>query len=195
MDLMGRGLVEPVDDLRATNPASNAPLLEALGRDFADNGFDIKHLIRRIATSYVYGMSADPDERNVVDSRYFARRYRQRLRAEVLLDSIDRITGVPESFSAMPPDGRAKEIWTHRVGSLFLDAFGRPDPNQDPPCERTGESTVVQTLHMMNAENLFRKVTSDSGRRRRWPPARRPRPRSSRNCIFQSIPDIRRKRN
>ncbi|MEW4529026.1 DUF1549 domain-containing protein [Maioricimonas sp. JC845] len=164
MDLMGRGLVEPVDDLRATNPASNAPLLEALGRDFADNGFDIKHLIRRIATSHVYAMSADPDERNVVDSRYFARRYRQRLRAEVLLDSIDRITGVPESFSAMPPDGRAKEIWTHRVGSLFLDAFGRPDPNQDPPCERTGESTVVQTLHMMNAENLFRKVSSDSGR-------------------------------
>lgn len=162
-DLMGLGLVEPVDDLRGTNPASNAALLETLGNDFRDQGFDIKKLIRRIATSYVYGLSSIPNERNVVDTRNYSRHYRQRLRAEVLLDSVCQITGVPQSFDAMPPGATAKELWTHRIDSLFLDAFGRPDPNQDPPCERTGETTVVQTLHLMNSENLYRKVTSDSG--------------------------------
>jgi hypothetical protein len=163
-DLMGRGLVEPVDDLRATNPPTNGPLLEALGRDFAENGYDIKHLIRRIATSHLYGLSSEPKERNLVDTRYYSRYYRQRLRGEVLLDAIAQITGIPESFDAMPPDSSAKELWTHRIGSLFLDAFGRPDPNQDPPCERVTDPTVVQTLHLMNAENLFQKVTSDKGR-------------------------------
>ena len=64
----------------------------------------------------------------------------------------------------MPPDGRANEIWTHRVGSLFLDAFGRPDPNQDPPCERTTDTSIVQALHLMNSENLYKKVTGDKGR-------------------------------
>jgi Protein of unknown function (DUF1553)/Protein of unknown function (DUF1549)/Bacterial Ig-like domain (group 2) len=163
-DLMGRGLVEPVDDLRATNPPSNAALLEALAADFRASGYDIKQLIRRIATSHVYGLGSLPNERNVVDTRYYSRHYRDRLRAEVLLDSVCQITAVPESFEAMPPGSRAKELWTHRIESLFLDAFGRPDPNQDPPCERTSETTVVQALHLMNSERMFRKVTSDRGR-------------------------------
>ena len=163
-DLMGRGLVEPVDDLRGSNPASNEALLAALGKHFASQNFDIKSLIKTIALSQAYSLSSQPNERNIVDTRYHSRYYRQRLRAEVLLDAISSITGVPESFAAMPPDSSAKQIWTHRVRSLFLDAFGRPDPNQDPPCERTSDPTVVQTLHLMNAENLFRKVTSDSGR-------------------------------
>ena len=71
---------------------------------------------------------------------------------------------MPEKFSAMPDGSRANQIWTHRVSSLFLDAFGRPDPNQDPPCERTPDTTVVQTLHLMNAPRLHAKVTSDNGR-------------------------------
>ncbi len=162
-DLMGVGLVEPVDDLRATNPASNGALLEALGRDFAEHGFNIKHLIRTITTSYVYGLSSLPSARNVVDTRNYSRHYRQRLRAEVLLDSVCQITGVPEDFRGMPDGSTAKEIWTHRVESLFLDSFGRPDPNQDPPCERTSDTTVVQALHLMNSPDLYEKVTSDSG--------------------------------
>ena len=167
-DLMGVGLVEPVDDLRATNPPTNGPLLDALAADFRDHGYDIKHLIRTIATSYVYGLSSLPSERNVVDTRNYSRHYRQRLRAEVLLDSVCQITGVPESFAAMPPDASAKEIWTHRVSSLFLDAFGRPDPNQDPPCERVSDPTVVQVLHLMNSEGVYNKVTSDSGSAAQW---------------------------
>lgn len=162
-DLMGIGLVEPVDDLRATNPPTNAPLLAALGDDFADHGFDLKHLIRTIATSYVYGLSSTPVERNIVDTRNYSRHYRRRLRAETLLDSVCQITGVPEQFDAMPAGSRSREIWTHRVESLFLDSFGRPDPNQDPPCERITEPTVVQVLHLMNSEGVYAKVAGDGG--------------------------------
>ena len=135
-DLMGRGLVEPVDDLRATNPPSNAALLDALADDFRQQGYDLKKLIRRIMTSHVYALSSAPNERNVADTRNYSRHYRQRLRAEVLLDAVCDVTGVREEFGGMPPGSRAMEIWTHRVESLFLDAFGRPDANQDPPCER-----------------------------------------------------------
>ncbi|AMV20230.1 Bacterial Ig-like domain (group 2) [Planctomyces sp. SH-PL14] len=160
-DLMGIGLVDPVDDLRATNPASNPPLLEALGNDFRDGGFDQKTLIRRITNSYVYGLGSLPNERNVVDTRNYSRYYRRRLRAEVLFDSVCQVTGVPENFEAMPPAAHSKSIWTHRIDSLFLDAFGRPDPNQDPPCERTSNTTIVQALHLMNARNLYGKVMGD----------------------------------
>ena len=163
-DLMGRGLVEPVDDLRVTNPASNEALLAALADHFRKVGFDQKQLIRTMMTSYVYGLSSVPNDRNVADTRNYSRHYRQRLRAEVLLDALSDITEVPETFAALPAGSRATEIWSHRVESLFLDAFGRPDPNQDPPCERTTETTMVQTLHLMNAPNLHRKVTSDEGR-------------------------------
>ena len=163
-DLMERGLVEPVDDLRATNPPSNGPLLEALAADFRDQGFDFKKLIRRITTSHVYGLSSIPNDRNAVDTRNYSRHYRQRLRAEVLLDSVSQITGTPDVFAAAAPDTKAKELWTVRIESLFLDAFGRPDPNQDPPCERSSEPTVVQVLHLMNSENLFAKVTTDTSR-------------------------------
>lgn len=163
-DLMGIGLVEPVDDLRATNPASNPALLELLGEKFAAKNFDIKQLIRMIVLSQAYSLSSVPEGGNEIDTRYFSRHYRQRLRGEVLLDTITQITGVPEQFSAMSPESRAKELWTHRIDSLFLDAYGRPDPNQDPPCERIEEPTVVQTLHLMNSRDLYRKITNDTGR-------------------------------
>jgi len=163
-DLMGRGIVDPVDDLRATNPPSNGPLLDALAEDFRKNGHDLKKLIRTILNSHVYSLSSIPKGGNAVDLRNYSRHYRQRLRAEVLLDAVSDITGVPESFAAMPPGSRAMELWTVRSRSLFLDSFGRPDPNQDPPCERAGETTVVQALHLMNAPGLHAKVTSDSGR-------------------------------
>ena len=162
-DLMGRGLVEPVDDLRATNPPTNPELLDALADDFREADFDIKSLIRRITASHVYALSSLPGPRNVQDTHYYSRHLRQRLRAEVMLDAIVGITRVPESFSGMPPGSRAKELWTTRIGSLFLDTFGRPDPNQDPPCERTPETTVVQSLHLMNSANLYKKVTDDKG--------------------------------
>lgn len=163
-DLMGRGLVMPVDDLRATNPPSNGPLLEALAADFRDKGFNIKEVLRTITNSYVYALSSEPTERNIADTQNYSRHYRQRLRAEVMLDAVADITDIPNTFAAMPAGSRAKEIWTHRVSSLFLDTFGRPDPNQDPPCERQEDATVTQALHMMNATELHSRVTSDKGR-------------------------------
>jgi hypothetical protein len=163
-DLMGRGLVDPVDDLRATNPPSNAPLLDALAAEFRRQHYDLKRLLRTIMASHVYGLSSVPNARNLADTRNYSRHYRQRLRAEVLLDAVCDITQVPETFAAAPPGTRAMQLWTVRTQSVFLDSFGRPDPNQDPPCERTSDTTVVQALHLMNAPNLHRKVTADTGR-------------------------------
>jgi hypothetical protein len=160
-ELMGKGLVDPVDDIRATNPASNEALLQFLADDFARSGYDIKHLIRTICTSHVFGLSSIPTERNMSDVKNFSRYYRQRLRAEVLLDAINDILGTQESFKAMPPGSRATQVWTHRSSSLFLDTFGRPDPNQDPPCERMTDSTTPQVLHLMNSPELNRKLSED----------------------------------
>jgi hypothetical protein len=173
-DLMGRGLVEPVDDLRDTNPPTNGPLLDALAADFRAGGYDLKKLIRRITTSAVYGLSSLPTDRNVSDTRNYSRHYRVRLRAEVLLDAVSDVTGVPERFDAMPPGSRAVEAWTVRFDSKFLDSFGRPDPNQDPPCERTTDTTVVQALHLMNAPNVARKITADDGRAVKLAASKRP---------------------
>lgn len=162
-DIMSRGLTDPVDDLRGSNPPSNPELLEALAVDLRDHGYDLKHLIRRICNSYVYGLSSQANSTNVTDTRNHSRFYRQRLRAEVLLDSVSQITGAAENFAAMPPGSQSRQLWSHRIDSLFLDAFGRPDPNQDPPCERTPDTTIVQALHLMNSQSLYNKVTSDSG--------------------------------
>jgi hypothetical protein len=162
-ELMGKGLVDPVDDLRATNPASNEELLTALAAHLRDNHYDLKSLIRAITTSYVYGLDSLPNKTNVADHRNYSRHYRQRLRAEVLLDAINQITGATNSFAAMPAGSRANEVWSHRIPSLFLDTFSRPDLNQDPPCERVTDTTVVQALHLMNSPKLHKKVTSDEG--------------------------------
>ena len=165
-EIMGRGLVEPVDDIRATNPASNEMLLDYLASEFRQNGYDIKHLIREIMTSQVFSLSSIPLERNVSDSNNFSRYYRQRLRAEVLLDAVNDILGVEDEFVggsiAMSPGSRAMQLWTHRISSLFLDTFGRPDKNLDPPCERSCETTTPQTLHLMNSPELSRKLGLDT---------------------------------
>jgi len=162
-ELMGRGIVEPIDDIRATNPATNQPLLDYLAEDFRSSGYDIKHLIRTIANSEVFGLSSTPGERNVSDVANFSRYYRQRMRAEVLLDAINDILGTTDEFDAMPAGSRATQLWTHRSGSIFLDTFGRPDPNQDPPCERTSDSTTPQILHLMNSPALNSKLRDDTG--------------------------------
>jgi hypothetical protein len=168
-DLMGRGVVEPVDDLRVTNPPSNGPLLEALAAEFRRVEFDQKELIRTITGSYVYQLDSLPNERNMADTRNYSRHYRQQLRAEVLLDAVCDVTGIAEEFIgrkavAVPLGSRAVEAWTVRTQSWFLDVFGRPDPNQDPPCERIGDSTVVQALHLMNAPKIHQKVVHKEGR-------------------------------
>ena len=163
-EIMGHGLVEPVDDIRATNPASNEALLDYLALEFRQNGYDIKKLIRTIMTSDVFELSSIPTERNISDLKNFSRYYRQRMRAEVLLDAVNDVLNVEEDFAAMPPGSRSMQLWTHRSSSLFLDTFGRPDLNQDPPCERSTESTTPQVLHLMNSPALNKKLANDTAR-------------------------------
>jgi hypothetical protein len=163
-DLFGIGIVDPVDDFRATNPPSNPALLDALAAHFREVGFDNKKMLRSMLLSQVYSLDSTPNATNGADNRNFSRHYRQRMRAEVLADSIAQATETAHSFSRLAPGTRAMQLWTHRTESELLDAFGRPDPNQDPPCERLPESTVVQALHLMNAPAIASKIASEEGR-------------------------------
>jgi hypothetical protein len=167
-ELFGVGIVDPVDDIRATNPPSNPELLKALGAEFRRVGFDQKALLKTIVLSSVYSLSSLPNETNVNDHRNFSRHYRRLARAEVVADSIADVTGVPDAFDGMPAESRAMQLWTFRANSDMLDAFGRPDANQDPPCERLPEATMGQALHLMNARNIQAKLTSDQGLPARW---------------------------
>ena len=160
----GRGFVEPVDDFRISNPASNEALLDALAKDFAEHGYDLKHLIRTILNSRLYQLSSTPNEYNVADTEDFSRSYRRRLAAEVLLDAIDDITGVRDTYNGSPPGTRAVQTWSYKVRSHFMDSFGRPDSSSDCPCERDLRTSVVQSLHMMNSRELQKKLSSDEGR-------------------------------
>lgn len=162
--LMGRGIVEPVDDLRSTNPPTHPELFDALAEHFKSTNYDVKELIRTVALSRAYAADSTPNESNVGDRINYSRHYRHPLRAETLLDAIADLTETPSSFTGMPDGSRATQVWTHRVRSMFLDTFGRPDENQDPPCERINESTVTQSLHLMNDRDIDSRIRSDKGR-------------------------------
>lgn len=166
-DLFGIGIVDPVDDLRATNPPSNPALLQALADHFRAVGFDQKKLLKTLVLSQTYSLSTRPNPTNYADNRNFSRYYRQLLRAEVLMDAVCDITEVEHDFRGLAKGSRAIQLWTNRTESEFLDAFGRPDANQDPPCERTRDSTVTQSLHLMNSPAIHEKITSDNGRCKR----------------------------
>jgi hypothetical protein len=163
----GRGLVEPVDDFRISNPCVNPPLLDALADDFAKHGYDLKHLMRTIMESRLYQLSSAPNETNLADTRNFSRAYRRRLPAEVLLDAVDDATGVPDTFAATPVGARATQVWSYKIESQFMDAFNRPNPSSDPPCERDKDLSVVQSLHLMNSKELQSKLANDNGRARK----------------------------
>src|SRR4029079_8509659 len=98
------------------------------------------------------------------DTKNFSRSLRRRLPAEVMLDAVDDVTGVPEEFNGVPPGARAMQTWSYKISSHFLDAFGRPNSSSDCPCERDVRPSVVQSLHMMNAKDLQSKLASHDGR-------------------------------
>ncbi|MFT5522943.1 MAG: hypothetical protein ACI9G1_005351 [Pirellulaceae bacterium] len=161
---MGVGLVDPIDDMRDTNPPTNGELLDALAGDFVERDFDMKHLIRTITSAKVYGLSSLPNRWNIRDNDNFSRAYRKRLAAEVLLDAVCDATGVPESFDGMPPGTRAVEVWNNRLPSGFLDIFGRPERKTVCDCERTMDTSLAQVLHLMNAPLVNAKIQSPLGR-------------------------------
>ena len=160
----GRGFVDPVDDFRVSNPVVNEPLLDAVAADFAKRGYDFKHLVRTILQSRLYQLSSAPNEWNLTDTKNFSRSLRRRLPAEALLDAVIDVTGVPEEFNGVAPGARAMQTWSYKIGSHFLDAFGRPNSSSDCPCERDLRTSVVQSLHMMNSKALQAKLANSSGR-------------------------------
>ncbi|HUS36470.1 MAG TPA: DUF1553 domain-containing protein, partial [Verrucomicrobiae bacterium] len=160
----GRGFVEPVDDFRVSNPVVNEPLLNALAEDFVTKGYDLKKLMRTIMQSRLYQLSSTANEYNLADTKNFSRSYRRRLPAEVLLDAVNDVTGTFDEFNGCPPDTRAIQTWSYKVNSRFLEAFSRPNPSTDPPCERELKTSVVQSLHMMNSKQLQEKLARTDGR-------------------------------
>jgi hypothetical protein len=160
----GRGLVDPEDDMRVTNPASHPALLDALAEDFIQHRFDLKHLVRTMCNSNVYQFSAEPNRWNARDKQNFSRYYPQRLHAETLLDAINQVTATTSNFGGVPSDTRAVALPDNSFGSYFLTVFGRPESNSACECERSSEANLAQSLHLLNSSEIQGKLTSDSGR-------------------------------
>lgn len=161
---MGRGIVEPLDDMRLTNPASNPELLEALASSFTNSGYDLKALVRTICTSQVYGLSSVPNASSERDRQSFARHYPRRMSAEVLLDAIALVSGVPSSFPGLPVGTRAIDLPDESVRSSFLDVFGRPKRETACECERVSDATLSQSLMLLNSADVQTVLASDQGR-------------------------------
>jgi hypothetical protein len=159
-----RGLVDPEDDMRVTNPASNPELLRLLSEHFIESKFDMKDLVRRIGNSATYQLSSLPNEYNANDRQNYSHYYPKRLTAEVLLDSIDRVTGVPTQFAGALPDTRAMKLPDNNFDSYFLTVFGRPPSATACECERSNDPSLAQSLHLLNSIGLQNKVSADSGR-------------------------------
>ncbi len=160
----GRGVVEPMDDMRETNPPSNAKLLDGLADSFRKSGYDMKGLIRTICTSRVYGLSSIPNEYNAKDKQSFARHYPKRMTAEVLLDAITGLSGAATKFNGLPDGTKAIELPDQAIDSAFLDAFGRPKRNTACECERVGDASLSQSLMLLNSAEVQSKLTAPGSR-------------------------------
>lgn len=160
--LMGKGLIEPVDDFRPTNPPSNPALLDALAKDFIEHKFDVRHLLRTILNSKTYQLSSLPNPANRDDEVDFSRYYMRRLTAEQMLDSVVGITGVPEKFLAYYPGVRAVNLADGGVPSSFLDMYDRPKRDA-AKCERNENISLRQAMNMMAGDAVNQKIRSDRG--------------------------------
>jgi hypothetical protein len=157
-NFMGRGLIEPVDDLRDTNPATNDELLNALVKDFIAHNYDVDYLIRTIMRSATYQASSKPLKENADDDKYGSHFVIRRLSAEVLLDAYSQVTQVPEKFEGYPAGMRGMQLPDTAVKSYFLTAFGRPARQQTRESERTSVPTITQALHIINGDTLNDKL-------------------------------------
>ncbi|HEY4308428.1 MAG TPA: DUF1549 and DUF1553 domain-containing protein [Pirellulales bacterium] len=168
--LLGRGIVEPIDDFRETNPASNPPLLESLARDFAAHGFDLRHAILAIMNSRVYQLDSRPNETNEADDRNFSHALVRRLSAEQLLDAVHQVAGVAPKFTGYPIGVRAGEVpgvltvqargERPSMDDHFLTVFGKPPRLLSCECERSTGTTLGQAFQMISGplvNELFAK--------------------------------------
>ncbi|HEX5447478.1 MAG TPA: DUF1549 and DUF1553 domain-containing protein [Pirellulales bacterium] len=159
----GRGLVDPVDDLRDTNPPSNPELLEALANDFLEHGFDMKHTIRTMVASSTYQLDSAPAPGNAQDQQNFSRFYARRLIAEVLLDAVDQACGTHTRFSRVAGSARAVDLPHEGFGSYFLDTFDRPQRVTGCECERGSGATLGQVLLLSNSDEVENKISAGDG--------------------------------
>jgi hypothetical protein len=160
----GVGLVQAVDDLRVTNPASNQELLSAAAKFLADKKYDLKALMRLILQSETYQRSSHSLPGNTGDTRFYSRYYPRRLMAEVLLDTLSQVTGTPTQFKGYPEGWRAIQLPDSNVDSYFLKSFGRPEREKTCECERTAEPSVTQVLHISNGDTLNKKLSAKGNR-------------------------------
>ena len=162
-NFMGRGIVDPVDDVRATNPASNEELFAAVSKDFVENHFDIKRLIRTIMNSGVYQLSSEANATNQNDNKYYSKYIVKRLPAEVLLDAMSQVTGVPTKFNGYPAGFHALQLPDTQIKSEFLASFGRPARIICDAGERSVQPSIAQALHVINGDTLNKKLSSPDG--------------------------------
>lgn len=175
--LLGRGIVDPPDDFRDSNPSANDALLESLAREFIDHNFDVKHVVRTIANSRTYQLSSHAQAGNREDERYFSHALvrRKRLTAELLLDAICTATGDPEKFTGMPEGTRAVQLPDGQViftggryaswdRHPFLKAFGQPAREAVCECERESDLNLARALEMKNGEFLLGKLRAPDNR-------------------------------
>ena len=155
---LGRGLVDPEDDLRVTNPATNPELLDALAGEFVASKYDMKKFIRTICSCKTYQLSAIPNEHNATDTQNYSRYLPKRLNAEVLLDAIDDVTLARTKFKNAPANTRAVQLPDNIADSYFLSVFGKPDAASACECERSGGASLAQSLHMFNSQEIQGKV-------------------------------------
>lgn len=164
--LVGRGIVEPVDDFRDSNPPASAALLEALAQDFVKHGYDRKHVMRMILNSRTYQLSSRKNDFNKSDVKYFSHARTRLLSAEQLLDAICQVTGVAEKYTGLPAGTRATQLPSPDVDNYFLKVFGQPARETACQCERSSESNLSQALQMINGPLVHGKVRDEKNKLR-----------------------------
>lgn len=184
-----RGLVEPEDDMRETNPPANPELLDALAKYFAESGYDLRAVMRAIVQSRTYQLSALPNEHNAVDRQNFSRYYPKRLTAEALFDAVNQITGARSGFAGLPAGTRAVTLPdnSYNQGSYFLTVFGRPEGSSACECERTQEASLAQSLHLLNAQDIQQKLTASDGRAALLTKGEKPEPEKLRDLYLAAF--------
>jgi hypothetical protein len=172
--LLGRGLVEPIDDMRSTNPATNPPLLDALALHFADSGFDLKQLVRAIMTSRLYQLDSQPTDSNAADEKFYSHFEVKRLPAEALIDAIDRVTDIPTKYRNLPLGTRAIELPDAEYPDYFLNTFAKPRRASVCECERAPDPNLAQALHTLNGDVLALKIKDAKSRVSKLVAAKKP---------------------
>ncbi len=162
--LFGKGIVDPVDDFRDSNPSANDELLDALAADFVAHHYDLKYLIRTILSSRTYQLGSQTNAFNKDDEKYFSHAYRKLLPAEVLLDALCEATAVPEKFAGMPPGTRAVQLPDGDGNHTFLKTFGQPPRELACECERESDSNLAHALQLINGQTINGKLRDPNNR-------------------------------